>query len=371
MMSPHPPRILVLATRPDIVQAVEEAAARMDPKPRVRRLFGRRMTVRESDLILVDIAEPRATMTYLRQMFGPAPALVALIEGTWIDRLESALAEDWNDYLFYPLNADELGLVWRRHTSATEPPELNMDVDDTGRIRVAFPSRVRYQQPVVDRVVVACRHLADLDAGTAFRLRVALGEAVANAILYGSGGRAGAVVRVTAAAQRDGGMQVSVADEGEGFDPESVPDPVADDVVDRTRGRGLFLLRQLSDQVKFNDVGNEVTLVFRRVIDPLGMVEPLLSRFAEVTGLKFRLDRLSEDGSRVLFDSWTARAARRQQVAPRRRAARRVRALQRRVARRQRAARGQRTVRGQQVVRLQRAARWRHGPWAAGTLFGW
>ena len=303
MKDGDPARILVLSSRPDMLQAVADAAAEIDPSPEVRGLFGRPLSVLPTDLVLVDVAEPRATMPYLRRRFGHAPALVALIEGAWIDRLGSALAEDWTDYLFYPLNADELGLVWQKHTSPAETPDLNVDVDESGRIRVVFPSNVRYQRAVVERVVVACRHLADLDGETAFRLRVALGEAVANAILYGSGDRPGAVVRVSAKAGMNG-LRVRVSDEGSGFDPDAVPEPISRDGIARPRGRGLFLLKQLADGVAFNDTGNRVTLSFRGAPDPLVRIEPLLRRFADVTGLQFRLDRLFEDGSQVLFDSW-------------------------------------------------------------------
>lgn len=303
MKDGDPARILVLSSRPDMLQTVADAAAEIDPSPEVRGLFGRPLSVLPTDLVLVDVAEPRATMPYLRRRFGSAPALVALIEGAWIDRLGSALAEDWTDYLFYPLNADELGLVWQKHTSPAEAPDLNVDVDESGRIRVAFPSSVRYQRAVVERVVVACRHLADLDGETAFRLRVTLGEAVANAILYGSGDRPGAVVRVSAKAGMDG-LRVKVSDEGSGFDPDAVPEPISRDGIARPRGRGLFLLKQLADGVAFNETGNRVTLSFRGAPDPLVRIEPLLRRFADVTGLRFRLDRLGEDGSQVLFDSW-------------------------------------------------------------------
>lgn len=296
-------RILVLSSRPDILQAVADAAAEIDPPPEVRGLFGRPLTVLPTDLILVDIAEPRATMPYLHRRFGAASAFVALVDGAWIDRLGSALAEDWTDYLFYPLNAAELGLVWQKHTSPAEAPELNLDVDESGHIRVVFPSNVRYQRAVVERVVVACRHLADLDGETAFRLRVALGEAVANAILWGGGDRPGAVVRVSAKAHADG-LRVKVSDHGKGFDPDAVPDPISAEGIGRPRGRGLFLLRQLADGVTFNETGNRVTLSFRGAPDPLVRIEPLLRRFADVTGLRFRLDRRFEDGSQVLFDSW-------------------------------------------------------------------
>ncbi|MYA34154.1 MAG: SpoIIE family protein phosphatase [Gemmatimonadales bacterium] len=298
-----PARILVLSSRPDILRAVADAAAEIDPPPEVRGLFGRPLNVLPTDLILVDVAEPRATMPYLHRRFGAASALVALIDGAWVDRLGSALAGDWTDYLFHPLNAAELGFVWKKHTSPAEAPNLNLDVDESGRIRVVFPSHVRYQRAVVERVVVACRHLADLDRETAFRLRVTLGEAVANAILYGSGDRPGAVVRISAKAYT-AGLRVKVSDEGSGFNPEAVPDPVSAEGIGRPRGRGLFLLRQLADGVAFNETGNSVTLSFRGAPDPLVRIEPLLRRFADVTGLRFRLDRLFEDGSQVLFDSW-------------------------------------------------------------------
>ncbi|MXW55486.1 MAG: hypothetical protein F4Z59_02010, partial [Gemmatimonadales bacterium] len=159
MKDGDPARILVLSSRPDILQAVADAAAEIDPPPEVRGLFGGPLTVLPTDLILVDVAEPRATMPYLHRRFGAASTLVALIDGAWVDRLGSALAEDWTDYLFYPLNAAELGFVWQKHTSPAEAPDLHLDVDESGHIRVVFPSHVRYQRAVVERVVVACRHL--------------------------------------------------------------------------------------------------------------------------------------------------------------------------------------------------------------------
>ena len=263
-----PARILVLSSRPDILRAVGDAAAEIDPHPEVRGLFGHPLNVLPTDLILVDIAEPRATMPYLQRRFGAASAFVALIDGAWIDRLGSALAEAWTDYLFHPLNAAELGFVWRKHIAPAEAPDLNLDVDESGHIRVVFPSHVRYQRAVVERVVVACRHLAGLDRETAFRLRVTLGEALANAILYGSGDRPGAVVRVSAKADAEG-LRVKVSDEGSGFDPDAVPDPISAEGIGRPRGRGLFLLRQLADGVAFNETGNSVTLSFRGAPDPL------------------------------------------------------------------------------------------------------
>lgn len=305
-----PARILVLSSRPDILSDVGEAAQSLDPVPMVRGLFGRTLSIEEGDLIIVDVAEPRATASYLRRRFGEHPVLVALIEGAWVKKLGATLADDWDDYLFYPLNLNELGLVWRRHTVPAEALDLTLDVDELGRLHAVIPSDGAYQRPVVDRVVEACRHLADLDGASSFRLRVALAEAVANAILYGSGDRDGAIVRITAAVESDG-LRVSVTDEGDGFDPTRVPDPTGPEGIGRSRGRGLFLLRELSDAVEFNEVGNEVSLIFRGAVDPLVRIEPWLQPFADLTGLDFRLDRMREGASTCVFDaSGSNRAAR-------------------------------------------------------------
>ena len=56
-----------------------------------------------------------------------------------------------------------------------------------------------------------------------------------------------------------------IRDEGRGFDPATLPDPTdRRQNLDRRTGRGLFLIRTFMDEVRHNDVGNEITLVKRR-----------------------------------------------------------------------------------------------------------
>jgi len=58
--------------------------------------------------------------------------------------------------------------------------------------------------------------------------------------------------------------RVTIADEGPGFDVSSVPDPTDPEFFERPHGRGVFLMRAFMDEVKFNERGNEVTLLKRR-----------------------------------------------------------------------------------------------------------
>jgi CheY-like chemotaxis protein/anti-sigma regulatory factor (Ser/Thr protein kinase) len=56
-------------------------------------------------------------------------------------------------------------------------------------------------------------------------------------------------------------LTLTIRDEGPGFDPSGLPDPLAPGFVERPCGRGLLLMRSFMDQVEYNRTGNQVTLV--------------------------------------------------------------------------------------------------------------
>jgi hypothetical protein len=56
----------------------------------------------------------------------------------------------------------------------------------------------------------------------------------------------------------------SIRDEGPGFDPSTLPDPLEPANLEKTTGRGLLLIRTFMDEVSFNATGNEITIVKRR-----------------------------------------------------------------------------------------------------------
>lgn len=97
----------------------------------------------------------------------------------------------------------------------------------------------------------------------AFRFRVALAEALANAMR--AGGDCGGRGRVGVHAEvRVETVRVAVSDEGKGFDPQALPDPTLPDTLERECGRGVFLIRNLADRVEFNDRGNTIWITLPR-----------------------------------------------------------------------------------------------------------
>jgi anti-sigma regulatory factor (Ser/Thr protein kinase) len=54
---------------------------------------------------------------------------------------------------------------------------------------------------------------------------------------------------------------ISILDEGKGFNPKSIPDPTLPENLKKDCGRGLFIVRKYVDVLKFNAVGNRVTVI--------------------------------------------------------------------------------------------------------------
>jgi anti-sigma regulatory factor (Ser/Thr protein kinase) len=65
-------------------------------------------------------------------------------------------------------------------------------------------------------------------------------------------------------------VSVTIRDEGPGFDPGSLPDPTDPANLGRIGGRGLLLIRTFMDSVTHNQAGNEITLVKRGKLSPIG-----------------------------------------------------------------------------------------------------
>ena len=93
-----------------------------------------------------------------------------------------------------------------------------------------------------------------------FGMRLALEEALVNAIKHGNKLSDDKVVKV--ACKLSGrSARVVIRDQGEGFDPGEVPDPTAEENLDRPCGRGIMLMRSFMTEVTYADRGREVTLV--------------------------------------------------------------------------------------------------------------
>ena len=139
--------------------------------------------------------------------------------------------------------------------------EAEMVVRHERRISLRIPSDFHLIEQVIEVVARHCVEMGMPATAARFNLRVALSEALSNAMEYGNGLDTEKVVDVTAQVFDDR-VQIQVSDQGHGFDPGDIPDPTHATNLEHPGGRGLFLIRQLVDEVSFNDRGNAICMIW-------------------------------------------------------------------------------------------------------------
>lgn len=137
-----------------------------------------------------------------------------------------------------------------------------------GSVRLDFRSAF----DMLDFVQVVSDHMgrmAGLDEDSIHWVSVAVRESVINAIKHGNGNDEQKRVHVEFTPLADearGGIAIRVRDEGEGFDPRQLPDPLAPENVLKSSGRGIFLIRHFMDEMRLQrapEGGMEMIMVKR------------------------------------------------------------------------------------------------------------
>jgi serine/threonine-protein kinase RsbW len=135
-----------------------------------------------------------------------------------------------------------------------------------GQVRLQFPSlfdMLDVVQVVSDRMA----HLAEMDEDSVHWIGVAVRESVINAIKHGNREHPDKRVTVEFAflpEQAPTELVVRVVDQGEGFEPEEVADPLAPENILKSSGRGIFFMRSFMDDVQLRrapEGGMEVLMV--------------------------------------------------------------------------------------------------------------
>jgi serine/threonine-protein kinase RsbW len=133
--------------------------------------------------------------------------------------------------------------------------------------KLTFPGRFDSLAPISEFVTRAAE-AAGLDERAVYAVQLAVDEASSNVIEYGYGGKGPDQIEITCCIDSDG-LTVTLRDYGPPFDPESVPPPNVHASLEKrnSRGLGLYLMRRLMDDVRFDfssASGNILTMVKRK-----------------------------------------------------------------------------------------------------------
>lgn len=129
--------------------------------------------------------------------------------------------------------------------------------------------RIGSRREFLDPVHLLCEQLIEqvgFAADDAYWMVTAVREAVTNAVIHGNRERPGTRVDVAFELYEDA-IRITISDEGEGFDPDTLPDPVSKEHLLDASGRGVYLMNQLMDEVaySFPEGGGTTLVMLKRV----------------------------------------------------------------------------------------------------------
>lgn len=248
----------------------------------------------ENSIELDVLASAQAALSFLQSRFFdalllevplpdmPAPQMVAITRNRFPFLPIVILAEEHGmteavgalkagAFHFIPANFEPrqaLGALRKILALQNEPVTLSRALPDLKQtIQFSLPSTLDY-------ITGAAAHLTEtlvrfgIITVEELNIKVALVEALTNAMEHGNGFDPKKLVKVEAKFLEDK-AEIKITDQGKGFNHEKLPNPTAPENLYKPRGRGIYMIHRLMDEVHFNRKGNVVQLVkYRRLPKP-------------------------------------------------------------------------------------------------------
>ena len=162
---------------------------------------------------------------------------------------------------WHVVNAGTPAMNTVRSDKAKRPPQTTFAgihwSNSLLELDVWMPSEIGAISPTVEpliRVIETWR----CSEGNEFAVELGLREALNNAVIHGNGTDPNKLVEVRCRIERGKGVWLIVKDQGKGFDPNAVPDPLAAENLQAEYGRGIRLMKLMMDEVSFQHGGTEV-----------------------------------------------------------------------------------------------------------------
>lgn len=127
-------------------------------------------------------------------------------------------------------------------------------------IKISIPSLIENIK-IIESFIDNAREKFEINDDIYGNIMISVTECISNAIIHGNQSNKQKLVHLELKAEEDQ-LQFIIEDEGEGFEIESLPDPTAPENIEKPGGRGIFLIKNLTDEVKFEEDGKRTVLSF-------------------------------------------------------------------------------------------------------------
>ena len=127
-------------------------------------------------------------------------------------------------------------------------------------IKISIPSLIENIQ-VIESFIDNAKEEFEINDDMYGNIMISVTECISNAIVHGSQSDSSKLVHLELQME-PGLLRCSIEDEGNGFDFNQLPDPTDPENIEKVGGRGIFLMKHLSDEVKFEEGGKKTVLSF-------------------------------------------------------------------------------------------------------------
>jgi serine/threonine-protein kinase RsbW len=129
------------------------------------------------------------------------------------------------------------------------------------KIEFEIPSLISLMHTILEYLIRRVEKVGIIKSENS-NLFIALDEAFVNAVKHGNKFDSEKMVRIAAEVSTKE-ARFTIEDEGEGFDVNSIPDPCDPENLFKTSGRGVLIIHNVMDEVRYNQRGNRLTMVKR------------------------------------------------------------------------------------------------------------
>jgi serine/threonine-protein kinase RsbW len=127
-------------------------------------------------------------------------------------------------------------------------------------IKISIPSLIENIK-IIESFIDNAKDQFEINDDIYGNIMISVTESISNAIIHGNQQDKNKLVHLELKMEDDQ-LKFIIEDEGDGFDMAALPDPTAPENIEKTGGRGIFLIRHLSDEVKFENGGKTTVLSF-------------------------------------------------------------------------------------------------------------
>lgn len=188
--------------------------------------------------------------------------VVVLTSDSNVETAIEALNLGANNFLHKPPNSEEiLNVLWRatkQREIFLENEELNPFTERT--IHIEIPSQLKFIKGIAHNIIADAKLMGYDEGDLRDKIPVTVDEAVTNAIKHGNKFQEDKNVSIDVSIDNER-IKIVVADEGDGFDVKSVPDPTDPKHFHKPSGRGILFMNIGMDVVRYNEKGTVLTLI--------------------------------------------------------------------------------------------------------------